>query len=116
MTFNEGAAKKLAKIGPSGNTFKTYSGYPHEFSNSDEISWDSSACNSDKVTTLELPIFSNGDVYQWNGSGSKGKGSTPSTKKPDPGRCRVVYSESDGHYCGVMCHNDGDEKGFKKCT
>lgn len=112
VSFSEDYAKKLAKQAPSGKNIHTASGYPHIFQNLDHIQWDNKACISPKVKTLEFPILEgkNPKMYPWN-------------KKPraEPGPCRVVYSETDGHYCGVMCHkdrkaNDDDQKGFNKCT
>ncbi|CAL5870451.1 uncharacterized protein PFLUO_LOCUS4688 [Penicillium psychrofluorescens] len=102
--FSNAAAAQLAKVAPSGEGLKTATNYPHEFQNfGGEITWDNQACNSDSVRTLEFPIAPDGSMYPWNVK-----------PKADPGDCRVVYSMTDGHYCGVMCHRTGG-KGFNKC-
>ncbi|KAL2004514.1 hypothetical protein VTN00DRAFT_3399 [Thermoascus crustaceus] len=112
VSFSEDYAKSLAKKAPSGKNIHTASGYPHEFQNLDHIKWDNKACMSKNVKTLEFPILEgkNPKMYPWN-------------KRPreEPGPCRVVYSETDGHYCGVMCHKDrkpngDDQKGFNRCV
>ncbi|KAF2666549.1 hypothetical protein BT63DRAFT_457498 [Microthyrium microscopicum] len=116
LSFDLTYAQNLAKRSPSGKNIHTASNYPHVFQNFDGIKWPNAACNSKKVNVLEFPILEkkgNKDPpdYAWN-------------KKPkqDPGPCRIVYSETDGHFCGIMCHkvrdsstgNDSD-KGFNLC-
>lgn len=114
--IHEDAAKQLAKTAPAGKDIQTKSSYPHIYENSDEIKWENRACNSKNVKTHEFPIDETGRMYPWNGVWI---GNTLVTKKEDPGPCRVVYSETDRHYCGVMCHKSmkpEGEKGFNKCT
>ncbi|KAJ5655896.1 hypothetical protein N7507_007846 [Penicillium longicatenatum] len=114
--IHEDAAKQIAKTAPAGKDINTKSSYPHIFENYDKIQWDNHACNSIKVKTLEFPIDETGRLYPWNGVWI---GDTLVEKKKEPGPCRVVYSETDGHFCGVMCHKsmkaEGDQ-GFDKCT
>jgi hypothetical protein len=105
-SFSEDAAKDLVRQVRFGGDARTASGYPHIFNNMDGIKWDNRACMSRRVRTLEFPIFENGKVFEWRKKGQ------------DPGRCRVVYSEHDGYFCGVMCHKSHDHKvkGFIECT
>lgn len=112
-SISEDHAKKLYKKAPSGKDVKTKSGFPHIFNNREGIKWDNKACNSKKVKTLEFPIFegNNPPMFEWK------------EKKPskEPGACRVVYSETDSHYCGVMCHESQksskpEDRKFAKCT
>lgn len=65
--------------------------------------------NSEKSTTLEFLIFTDGRMYAFNKS-------KQSSMDADPGDCRVVYTSVGGHYCGVMCHKSKSDKGFTKCT
>ncbi|KAI0008220.1 Ribonuclease/ribotoxin [Xylariaceae sp. FL0662B] len=96
-----------------GKTSGTPSGYPHEFQNfGGGISWDDQACNSDKVKTFEFPVF------QRQGGRDPQKYNENSKPKDEPGPCRVVFSEHDGHLCGVMCHRSmtpGQDQSFVKC-
>lgn len=115
--ISENAAKHIAKTAPAGKDIHTKSSYPHIFENhGDAIKWDNQACNSPKVKTLEFPIDETGEMYPWSGVYI---GNTLVAKKQEPGPCRVVYSETDRHYCGVMCHDSMEDKSnkiFNKCT
>lgn len=112
VTFSTSSAKTLAKKAPAG-TAQTASGYPHEYQNFDNMKWPNSQCNSAKVKTLEFPIFT-----------AKNKQNTlyDYTKKKDsnkPGPCRMVYAQTGGAFCGLMCHEsmveNDDSRGFKLC-
>ncbi|OJJ88963.1 uncharacterized protein ASPGLDRAFT_53695 [Aspergillus glaucus CBS 516.65] len=125
----ENIAKDIAKKAPSGSQFvedectekpefSTFSSYPHQYHNGDPFDWDNHVCNSENVALLEFPIKDDNpaEMYPWKGM-PRGDGKKPEKMKNIP--CRVVYSATDGHYCGVMCHNsmeEGGEKGFHKCT
>ena len=74
------------------------------------------------MKTLEFLIDETGYMYSWTGVWIS---NTLVDKKKKPGPCRVVYSETDGHYCGVMCHKEYNDvegqssteldKGFELC-
>jgi len=104
VSFDLSKAKALAKKAPSGvvpNKGKSdskpialASGFPHIFHNTEDLQWTVPDClKKSKINTLEFPILENGKDYE-------------ATKKPrpEPGPCRIVYSQLDSTFCGVMCH------------
>lgn len=134
----ENAAKEIAKKAPSGAQFlkdpetrkskhRTPTNYPHHYGNGEELKWDNQACNSKNVKTqlLEFPLLEGSptELYDWNpskGKETKGKNDKRKITKETGHPCRVVYSATDGHYCGVMCHPsmdpEKDSSVFKKCS
>jgi hypothetical protein len=104
VSFDLSKAKALAKRAPSGvvpnkgkqssRPLTLASGFPHIFHNTEDLQWGVAAClRRSRINTLEFPILENGRDYDAH-----------KKPRPDAGPCRIVYSELDSTFCGVMCH------------
>ncbi|KAK3312881.1 Ribonuclease/ribotoxin [Apodospora peruviana] len=82
------------------------SGYPKRFFNDEGFRWEFSRAACEAGTTLEMPVFTDGHLYDWDRA-----------PRPSPGLFRLVYV-SDGTnnaLCGLIVHR-GDAGDFELCN
>ncbi|KAM7195943.1 Ribonuclease/ribotoxin [Naviculisporaceae sp. PSN 640] len=106
-TYSRDVVLANALAFPSGGN-PGASGFPHHFNNNEGFIWDPASGICDNSRIIEMPIFRDGHVYNWN-SGTSGP-------RENPGAARAIYVSSGGYValCGVISHY-GDAGYFEKC-
>lgn len=84
------------------------SGFPHHFNNAERFPWDPVSEVCDHWNLIEMPIFRDGHVYDWNSGGSGPR------ENPGPARAIYVSKGENRVLCGVLSHY-GDAGYFEKC-
>ncbi|KAB5577634.1 Ribonuclease/ribotoxin [Coniochaeta sp. 2T2.1] len=80
--------------------------FPHYFSNYEHFFWDYNKPDCDAASLLEMPVFTDGHLYDWD-----------RTPRPGPGPVRLVYF-ADGDertFCGLIAHR-AEAEYFEKCA